>query len=55
MDMKEKQPITPTTPVPVTSTTIEAEANRKGPSTTQEPTELEKGARLVWASVRGRL
>jgi phosphate transport system ATP-binding protein len=36
MDMKEKQPITPTTPVPTTSTAIEAEANDKGPSTTDQ-------------------
>ena len=36
MDMKEKQPITPTTPVPTTSTAIEAEANAKGPSTTEQ-------------------
>ncbi len=35
MDMKEKQPITPTTPVPTTSAAIEAEANRKGRSTTE--------------------
>ena len=33
MLMKEKLPITPTTPVPTTSATIEAEADRKGPST----------------------
>ena len=33
MDMKEKQPITPTTPVPTTSAAISAEARRKGPST----------------------
>ena len=44
MDMKEKQPITPTTPVPVTSTAIEAEANREGPSSTDEPTETMKEA-----------
>jgi len=36
MDMKEKQPITPTTPIPTTSTAIEAEANAKGPSTTEQ-------------------
>ena len=36
MDMKEKQPITPTTPVPTTSTAIEAEAKAKGPSTTDQ-------------------
>jgi phosphate transport system ATP-binding protein len=36
MDMKEKQPITPTTPVPTTSTAIAAEANAKGPSTTEQ-------------------
>ncbi len=34
MDMKEKQPITPTTPVPTTSAAIAAEAKNKGPSTT---------------------
>jgi len=33
MLMKEKLPITPTPPVPTTSATIEAEADRKGPST----------------------
>jgi phosphate transport system ATP-binding protein len=38
MDMKEKQPITPTTPVPTTSTAIATEAKRKGPSTTEPPT-----------------
>ncbi len=32
MLMKEKQPITPVTPVPTTSTAIGADANRKGPS-----------------------
>jgi phosphate transport system ATP-binding protein len=36
MDMKEKQPITPTTPVPTTSTAIEAEAHAKGPSTAEQ-------------------
>ena len=36
MDMKEKQPITPTTPVPTTSGAIPAEALRKGKSTVQE-------------------
>ena len=36
MDMKEKQPITPTTPVPTTSAAIPAEARRKGKSTVQE-------------------
>jgi phosphate transport system ATP-binding protein len=35
MDMKEKQPITPVTPVPTPSVAIEAEANREGPSTTK--------------------
>ena len=37
MDMKEKQPITPTTPVPIPSAAIAAEAKRKGPSTTEAP------------------
>jgi phosphate transport system ATP-binding protein len=36
MDMKEKQPITPTTPVPAPSAAIAAEANRTGPSTADE-------------------
>jgi phosphate transport system ATP-binding protein len=36
MNMKEKMPITPTTPVPTTSTAIAAEANRRGPSTADE-------------------
>ncbi len=36
MDMKEKQPITPTTPVPTTSAAIPAEASRKGPSVMKE-------------------
>ena len=35
MQMKEKLPITPVTPVPTTSAAIVAEANRKGPSTTK--------------------
>ena len=35
MDMKEKQPITPVTPVPTPSAAIEAEAHDKGPSPTQ--------------------
>ena len=35
MEMKEKQPITPVTPVPTPSVAIEAEANREGPSTTK--------------------
>ena len=33
--MKEKLPITPTTPVPAPSAAIAAEANREGPSTTE--------------------
>jgi phosphate transport system ATP-binding protein len=36
MNMKEKMPITPTTPVPTPSAAIAAEANRKGPSTVDE-------------------
>jgi len=36
MDMKEKQPITPTTPVPTTSSAIAAEAKAKGPSTAEQ-------------------
>jgi len=44
MLMKEKQPITPTTPVPTTSTAIAAEANRKGPSTMDDPTPAVKEA-----------
>jgi phosphate transport system ATP-binding protein len=39
MDMKEKQPITPTTPVPTPSAAIEAQARRKGPPTNADPTE----------------
>src|SRR5689334_12461382 len=35
MDMKEKQPITPVTPVPTPSAAIEAEAHDQGPSTTE--------------------
>ena len=35
--MKEKTPITPTTPVPAPSVAVAAEANRKGPSTTEQP------------------
>ena len=35
--MKEKMPITPTTPVPTPSAAIAAEGNRKGPSTTEPP------------------
>jgi phosphate transport system ATP-binding protein len=37
MLMKEKTPITPTTPVPAPSAAVAAEANRKGPSTTEQP------------------
>jgi phosphate transport system ATP-binding protein len=37
MLMKEKTPITPTTPVPTPSATIAAEATREGPSTTEQP------------------
>jgi phosphate transport system ATP-binding protein len=36
MDMKEKMPITPTTPVPTTSAAIASEAKDKGSSTTEE-------------------
>jgi phosphate transport system ATP-binding protein len=36
MDMKEKMPLTPVTPVPVPSAAIEADANRTGLSTTKE-------------------
>jgi len=36
MNMKEKMPITPTTPMPTTSTAVAAEANRRGPSTADE-------------------
>src|SRR3982751_3182948 len=36
MDMKEKMPITPVTPVPTTSAAIASDARRKGPSTTKE-------------------
>ena len=38
MLMKEKTPITPTTPVPAPSAAVAAEANREGPSTTEQPT-----------------
>ena len=38
MDMKEKMPLTPTTPVPTTSAAIEADANRKGPATVKDET-----------------
>jgi phosphate transport system ATP-binding protein len=41
MLMKEKTPITPITPVPAPSAAIPAEANRKGPSTTEKPREHE--------------
>ena len=37
MLMKEKMPITPTTPVPTPSAAIAAEATREGPSTTELP------------------
>ena len=37
MDMKEKMPITPVTPVPTTSAAIAAEAHREGPATTDDP------------------
>ena len=39
MDMKEKMPITPVTPVPTTSAAIAEEANREGPATTDDPAE----------------
>jgi phosphate transport system ATP-binding protein len=39
MNMKEKTPLTPTTPVPTKSATIAADARRKGPSTTEDPSE----------------
>jgi phosphate transport system ATP-binding protein len=41
MDMKEKMPITPTTPVPVESAAIAAESRRKGRSTTDEEVRAE--------------
>jgi len=44
MDMKEKQPITPVTPVPTPSAAIEAEANREGPSTTKPELNSAKGS-----------
>ena len=37
MLMKEKQPISPTTPVPAPSAAIAADSNREGPSTTEKP------------------
>jgi phosphate transport system ATP-binding protein len=37
MLMKEKQPITPTTPAPAPSAAIAAESSREGPSTTERP------------------
>jgi len=40
--MKEKQPTTPVMPVPTTSTAIEAEANRRGPSTMDEATAMKE-------------
>jgi len=42
MDMKEKMPITPVTPVPTTSAAIAAEANREGPVTTDDPAQAER-------------
>jgi phosphate transport system ATP-binding protein len=36
MEMKEKMPLNPVTPVPTTSSAIAAEADAKGPSTTDE-------------------
>src|SRR3954464_11735995 len=42
MLMKEKQPTTPVMPVPTTSTAIEAEANRRGPSTMDEATAMKE-------------
>jgi phosphate transport system ATP-binding protein len=36
MEMKEKMPITPNSPVPTTSATIASEAHRQGPSTAEE-------------------
>ena len=44
MDMKEKQPITPVTPVPTPSVAGEAEANRNGPSTTKPNSGSAKGS-----------
>ena len=44
MDMKEKQPITPVTPVPTPSVAGEAEANRNGPSTTKPNSDSAKGS-----------
>jgi phosphate transport system ATP-binding protein len=42
MDMKRKMPLTPTTPVPTTSAAVAAEAQAKGPSTTDEGAPLMK-------------
>src|SRR3954462_5709736 len=39
MDMKEKMPLTPMTPVPTTSAAIPAEARRRGPSTADQDVE----------------
>ena len=36
MDMKEKMPITPTTPVPAPSAAISAQAHEEGPSVTDD-------------------
>ncbi len=36
MDMKEKMPLTPTTPAPTTSAAVASEAQREGPSTMEE-------------------
>jgi len=48
MDMKEKMPITPVTPVPTPSAAIVAEAHEEGPSTVQahqpEPSKLRSGS-----------
>jgi phosphate transport system ATP-binding protein len=44
MQMKEKMPLTPVTPVPTPSAAIAMEANRKGPSTTRDgPEEMKDG------------
>ena len=47
MLMKEKQPITPVTPVPTTSAAIEADANRKGPSMMDDQASAVKDGQAV--------
>jgi phosphate transport system ATP-binding protein len=46
MDMKEKQPIIPTTPVPTPSAAIGAEAKRQGPSTTDDQADTRKDSEM---------